>query len=426
MAKLMELNPEEGVFGLPPRGHISSDMIKNSMPVMQILPGKPEFEAGMTLFSINPKTGVDEYKKILANHGFSITTPDIKLAYIADNFPTDTFTNEYGESFLQKFTDVASGGMQQIAQMTNAGGGIEALKNLGTSLGTAFEGVEGGAGKMLQGAASGAVKAGQGLETLKNNLAANGPMFKGALNSIDRMLAGHRVDFPQIWRSSGYAPSHTATIRLYNPAPGNPTATKRHIVGPLAVILCLALPHSADGETFTWPFFHRIKSTGIYVLEPAVITNVTVIKGGDQQQISFNQKLAMVDVRIDFTSLYNSMVLEKDPLNNKFKVERPTMAKYLAGLEANDPTLVVRRNAMRENHNRMMATGTSTNPNSLIAGGPSPTNDAALSQSASSFLAKVAASKNRKAPTIEDVAVGNRVSPLKAELESSLRSTQFT
>ena len=120
------------------------------------------------------------------------------------------------------------------------------------------------------------------------------------------------------------------------------------------------------------------------------------------------------------------MVLERDQSTGKFKAERPTVKKYLDGLLHDDTSLYRTRNQMRENHNNLIATGSSTNPNSLVARGPQPETNAALTNSESNFLAKVAASKRRKPPTVEEVAVGNRVNPLVAELQNSLRSTQFS
>ena len=71
----------------------------------------------------------------------------------------------------------------------------------------------------------------------------------------------------------------------------------------------------------------RVK--GLYELDPAVITNITVVKGGDQQQIAFNQMMSMCDVRIDFISLHKSMLLEE---KGAAADNRPTVRKYIKEL----------------------------------------------------------------------------------------------
>jgi len=336
----MRLEPINGAFGLPPSTWVSDEMIVNTMPVFEIKPCKPHFSTGLNLFTIEEDK--KSYLRILKSHGFTTEVP-IHLAFLADSFPTDTFTNEYGETFLQKFTDVASQGMSQLMQMTGSETASEGVKKMGgamTDLGGSMEGV---IGSILKSGGGGMTKMASGINKIAGKANQEGSEFSkmvgGGAGVINSMLAGHRVDFPQVWRNSGFQPSYTATVRLYNPNPGNENSTKQHIIGPLAVILALALPRSKDGETYNWPFFHKINAPGIYNLDPSVITNVTVIKGGDQQQISYNQKLAMVDVRIEFTSLYGSILIEE---NKKFS-NRPTLRSYLKSLSADDRSLSTKR-----------------------------------------------------------------------------------
>lgn len=340
----LELNPFNGIYGLPPSTHVSDDMIINSMPVFEITPCKPDFESGLNLFTIIDDT--EAYTDMLRHHGFITPTP-VKVAFIADNFPTDSFTNDYGETFLQKFTDVASQGMSQISQMMGAKDGLEGVvkaaelvKNVGGSL-------DGALGDIVQGAGSGAQNMASGLQNwINNNEAQEGirGIIGGGADLINKMAAGHRVDFPQIWRNSGFTPSYTATVRLYNPNPASETSTKRYVVGPLAVLLSLALPRSKGLNTYSWPFFHKIVAKGIYNLDPAVITNITVVKGGDQQQIAYNQNLSMVDVRIDFTSLYNSILIEEGA---ERVTNRPTLRTYLDALTHNDVSISTDREQLR-------------------------------------------------------------------------------
>ena len=134
-----------------------------------------------------------------------------------------------------------------------------------------------------------------------------------------------------VWKSSGFQPSYTLTVRLYNPDPGSRESTHKFITGPLAAIMLLGIPISTDTITFSWPFIHRIFSPGIYDLDPAFISNITVIKGGDQQQISYKQRLGIVDVRIDFGSLFSTMLATKGNPSN-----RPTLKKYLEGISGQD------------------------------------------------------------------------------------------
>ena len=326
----IKLKPFNDTFGLPPMSHISNEMIINSMPIAEIIPGRPNFSRGLNLFNVEPDRVT--YDKILNRLGYE--TPDpIRIAFLADNFPTDSFTNEYGETFLQKFTDVASQGLAQINQMTGSTRATEGIGKIGGFVEETGKDVGGVLGGILSGAGGMAQSTVAGIEKMLSNMQARSGgrgLIGGGLNVVNKMLAGHRVDFPQIWTNSGFTPSYSMTVRLYNPNPASAEATDRHIVGPLAVLLTLAVPRSDDGRTYSWPFFHTVVGPGLYNLDPAVITNITVVKGGDQQQISYRQTMGIVDVRIDFTSLYTSMIVEEAGSN---VTNRPTLRNYLNAIK---------------------------------------------------------------------------------------------
>ncbi len=407
MRLVQHLDPFNGVYGLPPSTWISDEMIINSMPVLEIIPCKPRFQSGLNLFAVEDAR--EDYLKILGNHGYATDVP-IKCAFLADNFPTDSFTNEYGETFLQKFTDVASQGMSQLAQMTGAGSGTEAMQNIGGAFSQLGEDVGGMMGGALSGFGGMAAGAGKGIQNLINKMKSGGAsglskMLGGGAQLINQMVAGHRVDFPQVWRNSGFTPSYTATVRLYNPNPASQASTEQYIIGPLAVLLCLAVPRSNDGKTYNWPFFHKVKATGIYDLEPAVITNITIIKGGDQQQIAYNQNLGIVDVRLDFASLYGSMIVEEGV--NTFS-NRPTVRSYLRGLRKRDKALSTSRNKL----NQVVGER---------AGVPFiRTRVSQLSPEDQVLLAKNAAVQQRNAPLISTTGSESRVSTETSKMQNDL------
>ncbi len=324
----------QSIFGLPPDNILpeTNRKILDSMPVCHFFPGIPDFTRGLDLFRIKSAwtentSGDPSYTRLLKTHGFE--TPNsfsqgIKVAYLADSFPTDTFTNEYGENFLQGITDVGSEKMHSLAQFMGTKSGIEAFNKLVDPVLLAAErGVKtlpygekiAGIARSVGGGAIDLVKAGITSANLTR-----------PLQLIDRLAAGARIDFPMVWKSSGFQPSYTMTVRLYNPNPRSKKDTKKFIAGPIAALMLLAVPITQDGSTYSWPFFHRIHSPGIFDLNPGFISNLTVIKGGDQQQISQQQRLGIVDVRIDVGSLFSTMVSGGPRISQK---TRPTVKKYI-------------------------------------------------------------------------------------------------
>jgi hypothetical protein len=351
------------IIGLPPITTVTENpthstqsraALLDTMPQAIIYPGIPNFEAGIDLFKrVDAFRGGSAaasdsnqlyYLPMLEAHNYtldeSVHTRGLKVAYIADNFPTDTFTNEYGENFLQKFTDIASEGAASISQMFGARDVREVGKALAARA-AAQGGTIGSVGEMAQ-------KAGGYIADLGNTLfgATGGRMA----NMIGALAAGSRIDFPMVWKTSAFQPSYTMTVRLYNPNPASEQATRKYIIGPIAALMLLGIPISSDSSTYSWPFLHRVVSPGIYDLDPAYIQNITIVKGGDQQQISYRQRLSIVDVRIDFGSLFSSMLASKDTSSKT----RPTLRKYLASMEAERPAYALTSTARTQADSRAL------------------------------------------------------------------------
>ena len=320
------------IWGLPPDTFVSNHMIHNSMPVAYLTPMVPQASLGLGLY--RTVKAWKQYNDLLNVYGFALAKQPIKVAFLAENFPTDSFQNEYGESFINKITDIASQGAGDIAQVMgvrSAGEGIkkmgEMLSATGQAMGT--EGIGGMVGGLLSKAGqAGIATVGAGRAALDRLSKMNGAPAgaANAINLISRMMAGARIDFPQVWKNSGFTPSYSMTIRLYNPKPGSEAATKKYIVGPIIALLLLGTPQTQDGSTYNWPFLQNVECPGVFSLTPSYIGSIAVVKGGDQQSIAFNQNLAIVDVRMDFGSLYNSMIAGKINLANK---SRPTLKTYM-------------------------------------------------------------------------------------------------
>ncbi|RLI46738.1 hypothetical protein DRO61_08875, partial [Candidatus Bathyarchaeota archaeon] len=215
--------------GMPPDqpideviGGRTNTVMRNSMPIAKIYPGIPSFTEGTSLFRRKDyfdspdEKAQQSYVNLLADHGFSLNSnihnKCLTIAYLADSFPTDSFTNEYGENFLQGITDVSSTAASSIAQMFGKRTAGEAIAGIGKAL----QGHE-----FLQGAIEGAQKAGGKIKEVLSSL----PIVGGGANAIDAMVAGSRLDFPMVWKSSSFQPSYTMTVRLYNPNPGSRAST---------------------------------------------------------------------------------------------------------------------------------------------------------------------------------------------------------
>ena len=333
------------VFGYPPDNILekTNQQMYNSFPVATFLPCKPNLSFGVEMFVLQDEW--EEYVGLLEKHGYSLPNngqdKGIRVAFLADNFPTDSFTNEYGENVLQGATDALSNITGTLAQISGSTSGsalaAKAMRMTGdiADIGLAAAGL--GSGTTGKDTAENIIKATRiAYEKTAATLGSSGAAGTKLLTAFDRILGGARLDFPSLWKASAFQPSYSLTVRLFNPYPQNPEATRKYIIGPITALMLLACPRTIDGGTYTWPWFQKISCPGIFDLDPSMITSLTVIKGGDQQQISFQNNMGIVDVRIDIGSLYNTMVSseQEDKVGG-----RPTVRKYAENMEKQKPNV---------------------------------------------------------------------------------------
>lgn len=300
----------------------------NSSLIVIIRPCSPEAQTGISLFTL--KSEWKKYSSMLNSVGYSpsqthVNNKGIVINCQADNFPSDTFSNEYGESFLNQITDVTAGGLGQLSQIMaqdKATKTIEEIGKLGKEAGSSIGGLT---GSSLSGLSGGVEAFGQNADKVAKDWASKKGIQGTIGSTMNKLLAGARVDFPMIWKGSSYSPTFSCTIKLYNPNPGDAYATKKYILGPLAALMTLCLPVSEDNDfAYKYPFFCKVNCPGLFDIQEGAISSLTVVKGGDSGLVGFNQRVAMVDVRIDFINLHNTMLFSGGVIGS-----RPTLKGYL-------------------------------------------------------------------------------------------------
>jgi hypothetical protein len=336
-SNLVSLDP---IIGFPPYTQgpvVMKNLQENAIPLVLITPCVPDFQMGMTLFSAKPQN--DEYRDLVRNLGYIVTMP-LTIAFIPDVPVSETITNEYGESFLNRMTDVVSSGFSEINQILGKKKIEESARQV-EEIGKAAGGMVGGA--MRLGGAAG-LQAAEAIKAFGNAIS------KGTGDLASKLLAGGRIDFPFVWKNSAYSITTSVTVRLYNPKPGVDSMHERYIVGPLVALLALATPTSDHMNVYSWPFFHKIKCPGYFNIDPGTITSISVTRGAENQ-ISWGQRPSLVDVRIDFGSLHSVMLNSIDPasanrpsiiqLRNSLLQKRHVYTVYMKPQVKTDSTVTV-------------------------------------------------------------------------------------
>jgi len=152
-------------------------------------------------------------------------------------------------------------------------------------------------------------------------------------HGMGKLLVGSKVDFPAIWKGASYSTGYNITVRLYNPWPSNNDAYEKHILQPLLWLLAFVIPQNDQGEdgasmiTYHSPVLCTVHCPGLWHIRAGFVSSIEVVKGGENNDISFKHHPGMVDIRLSFGELYGVMTT-----NDNEQQDRLTIGKYMKNL----------------------------------------------------------------------------------------------
>ena len=312
------------VFGLPPIFLIGdvdpkiTAFFTSHLKILEILPAFPEYGGitntqGSELFSLNLEEGRKNFEKLLKPlqdknliNPFSVIYP-IQFSIIHDSPIVDTWSTSFGESQFESKINIGSSFMQELRLVT----GSNDLSGLAQLLPNSIGGGKEGPIANIVGEIENAIK-GTKLERFKN------------------ILTGSRVDFPQVWQGSSHTTSYEVFIKLFCPDPSDTDLFRNYIVTPISYLLCLSCPISTDLYTYNFPMLVKAKCGGLFNVPAGYISNLSIMKGGEDNVINVDQRPSSVDIRFSLTTLYSTMIAcTEDNTNIDKDTERPTVRKYI-------------------------------------------------------------------------------------------------
>lgn len=322
------LSDYDNIIGLPPRiatglevDDIDAHKKLGHMPMCRITPAYPmnvaEVEKSLHLYKADHSKGISKWIEIVNSvsekSGLGLQMSDgsrgLLVAYLNETTISESFSNEYAMSKFEELANVGSSTIRELRLMTGARTGREALDKI--------------TGMMKEGGGILGEIAGLGTDIF-------GRIFGGVENflanrGLGRLLSGSKVDFPMIWQNSTYQSSYSITTRLCNPDRLDEEAYKKRIIWPLVKILAMTVPIIDTDEetganvyaTYSQPLLCSVECSGLWQIRVGYIANVEVIKGSDQNDINFNMRPNIVDIRITFGELYNTMTNDHSDTSQK-------------------------------------------------------------------------------------------------------------
>jgi hypothetical protein len=321
---------------------MENDMIMDTFPILEIEPCISRLVIGLDLYELVnawdrtrtvdlrgriqeiAQTDRSYIEDMLQYYGVDLSECKrnrcLKAAVMAEGPIQESFSNDFGDSVFSEISKgVASSTVADIASIS----GITNKEQIGDLAKKGMEMM--GLGKEVEKGKEEAGKVTSGMSEKTKSIAGN------ILNAVTEAALGHGVGYPQVWRSAAWNPNYSFTIRLYNPLPGSYPHIERYIIGPLACLMSFVVPRSNDGKFFFAPWYCKFRVRGLIPQYAGYIKNISVIKGGDNNQIGWNQKASIVDVKIDFGMLYQTMVGGKYAPN----YNTPQLVPWLKEFEEN-------------------------------------------------------------------------------------------
>ena len=236
---------------------------------------------------------------VLTNYNF------IQFYVDPDSGPSDTLSNQVGESSLKSMMDSGSSTMKEIAFMANSGG-IDT-----ETLATFMEG------------SSAALQA--GLSAILGNNSISGALNR-IINLGSNVLQGHNIIIPDVYQSSSYSKPYQLTIHLKSPY-GTKLGYYLDIFVPMMHLLALAMPTQESANTFSSPFLIKAYIDGVYSCNLGMVENISITKSTESYSVSGLP--SEVDVTLNIVDLYSDLSMSPSSSPMLF-ANNSSLVEYLA------------------------------------------------------------------------------------------------
>jgi len=307
------------IIGLPPFefGDVSdfpghSDCEQNDVftkcvfPKLILRPAVQEFANGLEYFTLNTEDGWSKYKAFLLRYGFKPNENKPYMVFCYQNLApfSETYSNEFGQSTLVGGLNVLGEGAREV--MWVAGEDIKKGWQ---------EAQQGKKGELAQQVVEGLGEMGAQAQGLLNTVVGE-KRGTQITNLAGQLLSGGKLNFPMVWKSSSFDREYDISIRLWNICPDNIDMQNKYIIGSLYSLLPFVVPTSEDGATFKWPLLCTIQIPGQSIVKACYVKTVSVIRGGDANDVAWNQRVGTIDIKIAFGDLYTTMLdITGTPMN---------------------------------------------------------------------------------------------------------------
>lgn len=295
-------------------GSSVNDAMDSSLQIAQIYPMDTQIEKSINIYKGKKAWG--EFVNYLSANDIDPGENKGHINVVCSQITplSETYTNEFGQSELAGgLQSIMNGKLSELAFVT--GWNSDSLKSAadnGGMLGT----LAGGANGLINGIgdAMGGILGKQ-----------NGEDFKDFAKN-----PAQKIDIPSMWKGNSFSAQYELSIRLFCYNVNNQQEYDSKIIASLGALLQFVCPRSKQGKFYQWPFLMEFKIPGLVHLPLAYCSNMTVLKGGDVNDLSWKWRPNMIDLRMTINTVWGVTINSMNQFADDG--DRPTVAKELITL----------------------------------------------------------------------------------------------
>lgn len=292
------------------------ELVENSLQMCYMRPMDTKIDKSINIYK--GRHAWDKFVSYLGANEISPGSNSGKLTVVLNNITplTETYSNEFGQSELfGSVQSIASGGLQEAAFISgyNGMGDLDQMSQQKGIVGTLGTGIKTAIDKV-------------------GDLAGQFGIGEEGQADIRSMLANptQKIDIPSMWKGNSFTAQYEVSVRLqcYNVA--DEQAYGSRIIASLGALMQFCCPRSETGKFYQWPFLMQFEIPGLVNIPLAYASNMTVVKGGDVSDLSWQWRPNIIDVRMTINTVWGVTVNSADSAADDGG--RPTILKQLRTL----------------------------------------------------------------------------------------------
>ena len=292
-------------------GDSVNDALDNSLQIAQIFPMDTQISKSINIYK--GKKAWSDFVSYLGANGIDVGKNSGHINVVCSQLTplSETYTNEFGQSELAGgLTSIMNGKLSEVAFAT--GWNSDTIKNASQEDG------------IIGFLASGADKTIGGLGDLIGKFAGqqNGEDFKDFASN-----PAQKIDIPSMWKGNSFSAQYELSVRLFCYNVNNEQEYGSKIIASLGALMQFVCPRSKQGKFYQWPFLMEFKIPGLVHLPLAYCSNMTVLKGGDVNDLSWKWRPNMIDLRMTINTVWGVTINSFNQMNDDG--DRPTVSKEL-------------------------------------------------------------------------------------------------